>query len=381
MHSISSSCHSQKQMSNFSCYSANLSGDSLTPSAWRPITLGEGHVRNVNIIAAFFLLFFSLGIPWNLLVITSILKKRLYHQPAVVLLLNLVATDLLVCVLVMPISIVSGIAGEFIFGDSDGTRCKACQTGIISTLLSLMSLHTVTLMSVDRFIYLLKPLKYSSIVTPKRTAVVVVATWVLCTGIATMPLFGFGEVDFALTIGTCTVLIISERNTTAIYIIFLSCEVILVTLVLVSANAGMLVIVRRHLRSEYKIRQPYFTEDQAANFKADQSKTQIYLMRMFVALLVTNVLTVLPLAALITTALVIPFDEIPLEFVSFSYVTFIFRAVLHPVVESVLVKDIRMAVLQSCRYMCAHTMELNNWNLRTLQVLTIRLHQPRNNFL
>ena len=55
---------------------------------------------------------------------------------------------------IMPFSIVSGIIGEYAFGDTDRIRCFVCQTGALTILLHIVSFHTMALMAVDRFIYL-----------------------------------------------------------------------------------------------------------------------------------------------------------------------------------------------------------------------------------
>ena len=47
------------------------------------------------VTAIFLLLILAVGLPWNFLVTVIIMKERLYKQPTIVLLLNLVITDLL----------------------------------------------------------------------------------------------------------------------------------------------------------------------------------------------------------------------------------------------------------------------------------------------
>ena len=59
--------------------------------------------------AAFMLLFFLVGVPWNLLVIGVIVKKKLFTRPSVMLMLNLAIVNLLVCLLVMPFTMFCGV--------------------------------------------------------------------------------------------------------------------------------------------------------------------------------------------------------------------------------------------------------------------------------
>ncbi len=97
----------------FSCF-INVSGDSLHDTEWLMDVPEEDFdtVSNGYGISAVLSLYFLVGFPWNLLVIGIIIKKRLYTQPAVMLMLNLAIANFLVFALVMPFSITTGIAGE-----------------------------------------------------------------------------------------------------------------------------------------------------------------------------------------------------------------------------------------------------------------------------
>ena len=117
------------------------------------------------------------------------------------LLLNLAMANLLLVMLVMPFIIISGIRGEYAFGGTDKVRCSVCQVGIVNIILLWVSLHTIALMSVERFTYLKKPLRHNSIVTPKITVAAIVSVWVLSIGLAIPTLFGFGEIIFFFSCG------------------------------------------------------------------------------------------------------------------------------------------------------------------------------------
>ena len=125
------------------------------------------------------------------------------------LLLNLTVTFSL---LVMPFNIFVGIKGEYVFGNSDQQRCAVCQTGIFVIILPWVSLHTLALISVDRFIYLKRPMKYSTIVTKWRMLVTIAVMWVFCTVLFLPPLFGFGEINFSYTVATCTLKFVGKTH-------------------------------------------------------------------------------------------------------------------------------------------------------------------------
>ncbi len=140
----------------------NFSQDTISPDLW---TLSDDYFGpgiGVGIILAIFML---IAVPWNSFLIGIIIKKCLFKEPAILLLLNLAITDLLISLFFLPFNIIPALTGEYIFGNSDYTRCQVCQTGIVFSILLAVSIHNVALLSLDRFLYIKMPLKYKKIVT------------------------------------------------------------------------------------------------------------------------------------------------------------------------------------------------------------------------
>ncbi len=131
-----------------------------------------------QVTAAFLLLILVVGLPWNLLVVLTIVKEKLYHQPTIVLLLNLVLNDLIVLCFGLPARMVTGFAGEFVFGSTDAVRCLTCHVGLISMIFAIMSLYIISIMAFDRFLYIYKPLHYEKVVTSFRMMVVLFNVWI-----------------------------------------------------------------------------------------------------------------------------------------------------------------------------------------------------------
>ena len=128
------------------------SSNSVTPDYWN---LSDGCETECKVVANFLLLHILVGIPWNILVPIVILKKKLYQQPPIVLLLFLSVADSLILISAL-CYIITGFAGEYLIGSTDKERCKTCH------LLQSNSLHnipilTIALMSLDRFLYVYKP--------------------------------------------------------------------------------------------------------------------------------------------------------------------------------------------------------------------------------
>ena len=83
----------------FSCQGPNVSSESLS-DVW----LVQDRVNGV-VTATFMLLIMVMGLPWNLLVVIIIVKEKLYHNPTILLLLNLALNDVIMLLLNLPINI------------------------------------------------------------------------------------------------------------------------------------------------------------------------------------------------------------------------------------------------------------------------------------
>ena len=172
---------------NLSCVAENLSRHLITSGYWQ---VGPSLATWGIISALSQLLFLLIGLPSNFLIILYIVLKKLYQQSTYLLLVSLAISDVLMCVVVLPLTVVAGFAGEFVFGNSDYVRCKVCQTGVCVVASTLSSLHIIALMSLDRFIFIKYPLRYYNIVTPGRTAILIITVCLFSCLIAIPPLFG-----------------------------------------------------------------------------------------------------------------------------------------------------------------------------------------------
>lgn len=120
----------------------------------------------------------------NAFVIATIFLTRKLHTPANFLIGSLAVTDLLVSILVMPISIVYTVSKTWSFGQivcdiwlsSDITFCTA----------SILHLCVIAL---DRYWAITDALEYSKRRTMRRAAVMVAVVWVISISISMPPLF------------------------------------------------------------------------------------------------------------------------------------------------------------------------------------------------
>ena len=333
----------------FSCF-VNVSDSSLSDFGWLvrdPVDPDFDTAGNGYATAAIVVLLFLLAVPWNTFVIASIIKKNLYTQPIIMLLLNLTITNLLLALLVMPFVIVSGIRGEYIFGKTDQERCFVCQIGVLNIILPWVSVHTLALMSLDRFLYLKKPLTYTSIVTPKRTIAVIVAVWALCIVLAVPTLFGFGEIRFSFAVATCVPLMVGSTPIAPnyYYIAIMTIEALIPIVTLFVLYVWIVYIVRSSLTRRLKRSMGLASKSQNNERSKKASTTeyrrsQVRLVWLFGSIFTGNIVTWLPMVGLAVSAAVLGAGKIPTPAYSIAYLSFLSETVIHPILEACLIRDI-----------------------------------------
>ena len=328
----------------YSCSNSTaLSDSSVTSRFWVTDEFSSTALAS----AAISLCFIAIGIPSNLLIIIGILRQRLYTQPTYIFLLNLAISDLLMCILVMPFTVISGFAGEFMFGSNDRTRCRVCQFGLILVLLAGCSLHVLAALSFDRLIFIRYPLKYHKIMTAKRAVVIVCSLWTLNFFLSILPLFGFGETVFQKMLATCTVRFISETRLAPnfYYVVVVAVVALLPLSLILFSNIWILCIVQKHIRKIYSIRS---TSQNKAEFmkslkkKLNETKhhKQVQLIKVFGAILITNFLTWIPVILRSLLAVVSSTFSDWWHFVIFS--SLISFAVIHPIIQAYLIPELKV---------------------------------------
>lgn len=338
---------------NFSCFDSNLSSEFLTEEVWslNPVVQSDTPTRYT--LAAIVILLLLLGLPSNILVITVVLRKKLYqHQPTIVLLLSLALTDLLVCVLVMPWNIVTLIAGEFQFGGDDYTRCQVCQTGVIFVILSLVTLNNLAVISVDRLIYLRAAIHYSKLVTNTRVLIATILVWFLSTVITIPPLFGFNEMRFSTAVGICTIAFSGSTYLAknSYYLILLAVVVLVPIATLVVTNAWGMGIIQNQLRKKSKNLKKDKQNHRKSfhkKLKRQQQTGQVKLVKVYGAIFITNLITYIPIVARLITGVVAEADEFT-QAVRISgtlaYIALLSQSVVHPIVQAFLIGDVRKGI-------------------------------------
>jgi hypothetical protein len=331
------------------CYN-DSSFEQLTDEAWSSFELGTEYRINGIILAVTLTIFLIIGTSLNLTVIISIVRKKLHLQPTFLLLLSLSITDVLFCVTVMPFNVVTGFAGEFLFGSSDVVRCRVCKVGAMLSFLSLLSLHSVALIAVDRLLFIKRPLRYHKIVTVPRILSAMLVVWSVCILMSILPFLGIGEINYSHALFHC----ILDFTTLQLYVyILMAGETLVPLLTLMISLLWVACIAWRQLKHIYKTPICALQENATRQrMVKEKSRLQLHLVRVFGAIIVVNILTWVPTLFLGVVVTFVDKFDVPIWYKTFSYLCFLFQPVLHPVLETSLISEIRFPTLSSCWHQC-----------------------------
>ncbi len=176
---------------NGSCSEQDSLSRNSTSDLWR---LSQANHTVYFVILCLLIIYVITGFIWNMFIVLSLIKFKLFKKPTYMILLNLVMVDLLQCLLVVLIDLVSEGYMEFVFGNSDYARCYFCKFHVIVIYaLNNVSLDSLTLMSLDRLIYIKWPLKYKHVVTMRNIFALLATIWALSVLPSLPLLFDYGE--------------------------------------------------------------------------------------------------------------------------------------------------------------------------------------------
>lgn len=331
---------------NFSCLDENLNRNGVLREYW---SSGEQHTSSSIGVGAVMLLLSVIGVTWNLTVIVTILKKHLYHNPSVLLLLNIAITDLLLCLLVMPFSVISGFAGEYIFGNSDYTRCQVCRSNVILTLLSMESIYTLLFLTIDRLIYLKRPLQYNSLITARKVTIFLFLTWVGSLVLSIPPLFDFGNIGYEIkSFGICS-LIFKGSTSIAPNFIYLLCIILIQVsciVAIITINTWTVYIIHKNIKLNIRRSHELGRENKDLTFKQ-----QFIIFRIFTTINIFNVLSWTPLMAMIFVRIFLRKRPFPQALASVAFVSFMSQPVLHPILQVFLLGTVKNALKECCNFL------------------------------
>uniref|UniRef100_A0A3Q3WM91 Rhodopsin n=1 Tax=Mola mola TaxID=94237 RepID=A0A3Q3WM91_MOLML len=126
------------------------------------------------------------GMVGNFLVIFAFCRSRSLRTPANMFIINLAITDLLMCVTQAPIFFTTSMHKRWIFGE------KGCELyAFCGALFGICSMITLTVIAIDRYFVITRPLTSIGVLSRKRALLILTAAWAYSLGWSLPPFFGW----------------------------------------------------------------------------------------------------------------------------------------------------------------------------------------------
>ena len=330
---------------NFSCLDPNLSHENITEEAWS-LDESDRDSKGQLVLSSFLFIVAVIGIALNASVMVALSYHKFWKTRSLFLLFNLVLVDFLSSAMIIPFMAIPGLAGGvYNYGSNDYERCQSCQAGVVIVVwLIFTSMHIIALMSLDRLVYIKKPLQYEKWITVPRLAVALVILWIFCLILSIPPLFGFGYIGFSRNVGTCATLfeVQTQVGPGYLYIGFLVAEVTIPLGVLVVCNIWLLCFVHKGIKDRFKntYEEKGTSTISEVNKKAKKKyiAQQIRMVKVFGSIFASNFVTWIPVVIVL---IVIGATELSPAAFSIVFLSFLIQSVVHPLIESTLSARVR----------------------------------------
>ncbi len=317
---------------------------SITDSYWKL----EGECASNGVVTAFFLVVITaFGLPWNISVIITIIKEKLYRQQSIILLLNLAIGDIYLMFFPMLLVMITGFRGEFIFGSSHSSRCYTCHFIRVNLSAVLYDcFFIVTALSVDRLLYICKPLQYDRLAKPKVMWVAVVVMGLISTALGCGLLISGNKGPFLKNYLTCS------SFPPLPYFVFLNAIGVVVISVILISNFCFFVIVLKNIKAVYG-GDEYSADTEKSlviwaccKVKADTTAHQKQKRLFFVvcALFVSTIITWIPTFVVFLEDYDSMINCSGVEFI--ATVLVYSQPVVHPIIETFLIADVRKPLVR-----------------------------------
>ena len=140
----------------------------------------------------------------SFVLVLTLCYLKAWKQPSNIFLTNMLLTNLIAVLFVMPLSVITCATGEWIFGNTINQKVAVCKFSAYISSYSFVAITlSLVLLSFDRFFFIVKALQYEKYMTVNKAVIIVAVSWILAAIIVSPPLYVFGKFKFTDNYGIC----------------------------------------------------------------------------------------------------------------------------------------------------------------------------------
>ena len=264
----------------------------------------------------------------------TLCHPRILKQPSIIFLTNFIVINMLINIIYLPSLIISAAAGEWVFGGSLSEKIASCEfVGFIYLYTAFLTTFTLTVISIDRFLLIVKPLLYKRFVKNWVAVIIIVAIWTLSGCIACLPIF-LEEVQYSYNnyVSTCILQVTNANNLVILlYIVILFCAAVIVLTTFLAFCA-----TRKFLKPFKWTRRSFSNEIQDHIYNRRMKKVN----GLFSGILIATMITYLPPLLAISIRIGIKFEDTNGAYIIILYQFYFLSTIVNPIVQSCFRRDL-----------------------------------------
>ena len=273
----------------------------------------------------------------SIVIIMTVCRSSFWKHPSTIFLTNLLLSDLVIILFVMPFSITTGITGYWVFGHTLEEKIRVCYFAAYMYWYSvLLVTQSLVILSFDRFFYIIKSFLYERHMTGKKAIMVVLLSWTLASVINVTPFFGFGSFRFIISYGNC-----APRWEGETWHVLYTLTIFLFYIIsIIITSAWTFIYTRKFLKNE-QVRKEFICK------RADQRNIYITkerrLIGLFGMIMVSHLVCYAPGIIAVVAVLISP---LPHAIYASIYILFLMITTLSPLIQVYFRRDLRETVLR-----------------------------------
>ena len=273
----------------------------------------------------------------SFVILYTISHITILKQPSTIFLSSLAVANLVLSSLFIPFTVISAAAGEWIFGRTEEEKEATCKfVGFIFAFAVGLSIHTLALISFDRFLLIVKPFIYKQYMKTWTAALIVLILWIVAALLDITPFFGFGEYAFAQSTASCLPLWSGQMG----YVVFFSIISIVPFTTIIVTSLWTFIFTKNFIKRQ---NESTVTSEQQRNVYTNKTRN---LIGIFGSLMIVNLASFLPYIIVSSIGVLIGFDRIPHQVYAALLVLFLLNNTTNPIVQMYFRRDLKEAVIQ-----------------------------------
>ena len=140
----------------------------------------------------------------SFVLILTICHIKTWKQPSTIFLTNMLISNLMIVLFVMPFAILTCSSGQWLLGETVSEKQASCKANAyINMSIYIIATLSLVLLSFDRYFFIVKSFAYEKHMTSNKAVIITIISWIVGPVLCTPPLYGLGMTELSNSFGIC----------------------------------------------------------------------------------------------------------------------------------------------------------------------------------